>query len=130
MQQLSQYAGRHSDFQQRLQSLLGDPNDPTSLYAQLTGPQETTSTTTQDINQLISPEMSAEYQGLANMLREKYEGRLERGSSLPPGYETTQAQNINESFAGGEASERNEAARRGISADTFTLASHRQRRTR
>ncbi len=117
-QQVKGYQDEYRNYQQMLQGSLGqNPN--------LFGPQTTTTTSSQEqaINQLVSPEMSAEYSPMAGMLRQAYEGRLKRGTALPPGYAERQVANISAVYAPEEQAVRNMAARQGVSADTLMLGS-------
>lgn len=87
------------------------------------GPQTTTTTTNEDTTPTITAQMSP----LVGMLTNRYQSRLQHGSALPEGYEATQLEGINRAYEPAQSQERNEAARRGISASTFTLGSPTER---
>lgn len=89
----------------------------------LFGPRTTTSSGTSSSTSESTPTITPEYSPLAGMVRKQYEGRLTRGSSLPPGYEATQTRAINDSFAPAESTVRNLAARRNMSGDAALIGS-------
>jgi len=116
------------------QGQIGNYNQQTASYLKmleealgsnpaLFGPQVTTgeSSSYGTTDETTMPKLAPEYGKIGGMLKNVYEQKLARGSSLPPGYATRSAAAIEANYAPLEQNARNEAAKRNISADTFML---------
>jgi len=107
-QLVDQWLKQYQGYQGGLQSDFGAGGQ---YHDTLFGPRTTTqdSTSSSETTPTITPQMSP----LVGMATKAFEGRLKRGSSLPPGYEEAQARTINDSFAGLEQSDKDIFARQG-----------------
>lgn len=127
---LDAYGQEYSGFQKMLAQAFGiNPETYTpfasGLAAQMSAPQITT--TESSYNRSTTPTIQKQYKGGEDLLYSKGLQRVQRGSALPPGYATTQAQSINASAAPALAAEGNVAARHGLSRDQALIGSVAQR---
>lgn len=115
---IDNYMKEYQGYQGDLRSLFGPEG---SLNSLLYGPQTTTSSGSTRSHSVedTTPTFTPGTQALVDMLTKQFSQQLQRGTSLPPGYEATQTRAINESFLPAETAEANYGAKRGLPLDTL-----------
>lgn len=118
--QVQDYERRYREYQDMLRGALGG-------NAAIFGPQTTTSTGTSTMSGSTMPVITPEFQKLSGQMRGLVEGRLARGTSLPPGYRQMLEREIVDAYRPQEAALRNVAAQRGVSPDVLMVGSPLER---
>ncbi len=110
-----------------LKGLVGMPGAEGQLGSSIFGPQTSSSSGssfgTSDTNSSSMPVITEQYQALESMLRKAVEDKLQRGTSLPPGYAESQIRGVNDAFSGQEQALRNRAGQLGIPASQLLTGS-------
>lgn len=123
---LDAFGQEYGDFQKMLAGAFGlnpETYQPfaTGLASQMLAPQ--IQTREGSSTSFTRPEIAKEYKPGENLVYGKLLQRVQRGSSLPPGYAETQAANISAGYAPELQREKNRAAKLGLSGPDALLGS-------